>query len=139
MRTDALVQLADAAQERGYERSIQLLERALAEARGDDARVARIEEVLSRYCQVAGVYDDAREHARSALEAAERVGDERTVALTLATIAIRETVSALEPTPGLLERAVALEDAGLDARAVPESAQEIRAAADVRGPLGRGA
>ena len=91
----------------------------------DDARVARIEDLLSRYWHAAGVYDQAREHAQAALEAAERSGDERTVALTLAGIAIRETVSAVEPTAGLLERAVALEDAGLALPPYPSPSRRL--------------
>lgn len=62
------------------------------------------------------------------MKAAEQAGDERTLALTLASVAIMETVSAVEPTPGLLERAVALEDAGptLDAYASPSRRLGLR-------------
>ncbi len=125
MRADALMQLADATQERGHERALQLLTRALDEAQSDEGRIAKIEDLLSTRCHAAGLYDEAQQHARLALKAAERVGDERIVALTLAGIAARETVSALEPTPGLLERAVALEDAGLALPAYPSPSRRL--------------
>lgn len=112
LRADALRQLADA-QQGSFERSLELANEALVEAKGDDTRVAQIEERLSAYAQNATFYEQALAHARAGLEAAERAGDESALALALATVAILETGSAVEATPGLLERAVALEDAGL--------------------------
>ena len=112
LRADALRQLADA-QQGSFERSLELANEALIEAQGDDTRVAQIEERLSAYAQNATFYDQALAHARLGLAAAERAGDEAALALALATVAILETGSAVEATPGLLERAVALEDGGL--------------------------
>ena len=57
-----------------------------------------------------GAPDEALEHARAALEPAERAGDPAILATALATVAWFETASAVEPTSGLLERAVVLEE-----------------------------
>jgi DNA-binding CsgD family transcriptional regulator len=108
-RADALLLLASSQQ--SFERSLDLAERALVEAQGDDARVAKIECYIGEILLVQGAPEQALEHARAALASAEHAGDGNILALALSTVAWFETLSAVEPTPGLLERAVALEDA----------------------------
>jgi len=108
-RADALLLLASAQQR--FERCLELAESALEEAEGDDARIAKIECYVAELLIVQGESDEALEHARAALEPAERAGDPAILATALATVAWFETASAVEPTPGLLERAVVLEEA----------------------------
>ena len=107
-RADALLLLASVQQ--SFERSLELAERALVDARGDDGRVAKIECYIGEILLVQGSPEHALEHARAALAAAERAGDEANLAIALSTVAWFETLSAVEPTQGLLERAVFLED-----------------------------
>jgi len=108
-RADALLLLASSQQ--SFERSLELAERALADADDDHVRVAKIECYIGEILVVQGAPEQALEHARSALAAAERAGDMSTLAIALATVSWFETLMAVEPTPGLIERAVALEDA----------------------------
>lgn len=108
-RADALLLLASAQQ--SFEQCLELAESALEEAEGDDARIAKIECYVAELLIVKGASDQALEHARAALEPAERAGDPAILATALATVAWFETASAVEPTPGLLERAVVLEEA----------------------------
>jgi DNA-binding CsgD family transcriptional regulator len=108
-RADALLLLASS--QLKFERCLEFAERALEEARGDDARVAKIECYIGELLVVQGSSDLALEHARAALEPAERAGDRTILANALATVAWFETVAAIEPTPGLVERAVVLEEA----------------------------
>ncbi|HEY7421699.1 MAG TPA: AAA family ATPase [Gaiellaceae bacterium] len=110
-RADALLLLASAQQ--SFERCLELAERALDDACGDDARVAKIECYLGEILLVQGASERALEHARAALEPAERAGDPNILATALATVAWFETMTAVEPTPGLLERAVVLEEAAV--------------------------
>jgi DNA-binding CsgD family transcriptional regulator len=110
-RADALLLLASAQQ--SFERSLELAKRALVEAQGDDLRVSKIECYIGELLNAQGAMDQALEHARAALASAERAGDEGTLALALSTVAWFETVAAVEPTPGLLDRAMFLEDARL--------------------------
>ena len=107
-RADALLLLASAQQSFG--RSLQLAESALDDARGDNARVAKIECYIGEILLVQGSSEQALEHARAALEPAERAGDGSILATALSTVAWFETLSAVEPTPQLLERALVLED-----------------------------
>jgi DNA-binding CsgD family transcriptional regulator len=111
VRADALLLLASAQQR--FERCLELAASALQEARGDDARVARIECYIGEMLLVQGSADKALAHARAALEPAERAGDPAILAAAFATVAWFETLSAVEPTPGLLESAVALEEAAV--------------------------
>jgi len=108
-RADALLLLASSQQ--SFERSLELAERARVEADGDHALVAKIECYIGEILVVQGAPERALEHARSALASAERAGDEPMLAIALSTVAWFETLMAVEPTPGLIERAVALEDA----------------------------
>ena len=108
-RADALLLLASSQQT--FERSLELAERALVEAHGDDARVAKIECYIGEILLLQGAAEQALEHARAGLAFAEQAGDENVLALALSTVAWFETLSAVAPTPELLERAVALEDA----------------------------
>jgi DNA-binding CsgD family transcriptional regulator len=108
-RADALLLLASAQQR--FERSLGLAMGALADARGDDVRVAKIECYIGELLLIQGSSEQALEHARSALASAERAGDRSVLALALSTVAWFETLTAAEPTPGLLERALSLESA----------------------------
>jgi DNA-binding CsgD family transcriptional regulator len=110
-RADALLLLASAQQ--GFERCLGLAMGALVDARDDDARVAKIECYIGELLLVQGFSEQALEHARTALAAAERSGDRAVLAIALATVAWFETVTAADPTPALLEKAICLEDAGL--------------------------
>ena len=111
-RADALLLLASAQQSFG--RCLQLAERALDDARGDDARFAKIECYIGEILLAQGSFELALEHARAALEPAERAADRTILSTALSTVAWFETLSAVEPTPQLLERALVLEEeAGL--------------------------
>jgi DNA-binding CsgD family transcriptional regulator len=114
-RADALLLLASSQQ--NFERSLDLAERALLDAQGDEARIARIECYIAEILIAQGRSEQALERARAALGSAERSGDGSVLAGALATVAWFETVAAVEPTPGLLERAISLEDAYLQAEA----------------------
>ena len=114
VRADALLLLASA--QPSFEQSLELAERALGDARGDDARVAKLECYIGEILLVQGSADRALEHARAALEPAERAADRTILATALSTVAWFETLSAVEPTPGLLERAVALEEAAVQSQ-----------------------
>jgi DNA-binding CsgD family transcriptional regulator len=87
----------------------ELLQAALREAEGDDARTARILARLASNNAVGGDIHAALVDARAALERAERVGDPVLVASTIGNVAILEH-AALDFTPGLLERGVAIEE-----------------------------
>ena len=118
-RADALLLLASAQQ--SFERCLELAERALADAQGDDARVAKIECYIGEILLVQGSSDKALEHARAALEPAERAGDRDILATALSTVAWFETGAAVQPTAGLLERAVGLEEAAVHSGAYDTS------------------
>ena len=113
VRADALLLLASSQQ--SFERCIGLAMGALADARGDDARVAKIECYIGELLLIQGASELALEHARAAVVSAEQAGDPTILAIALSTVVWFETLTAVELTPGLLERAVALEDAGLQA------------------------
>jgi DNA-binding CsgD family transcriptional regulator len=87
----------------------ELLQAALREAEGDDARSTRILARLASNNAVGGDIHAALVDARAALERAERVGDPVLVASTIGNVAILEH-AALDFTPGLLERGVAIEE-----------------------------
>src|SRR5262249_18274953 len=110
-RADALLLLASSQQ--GFERCLGLAMGALVDARGDDARVAKIECYIGELLLVQGASEQALEHARTALASARRSGNRAILAIALATVAWFETLTAVEPTTGLLEEAILLEDAGL--------------------------
>jgi DNA-binding CsgD family transcriptional regulator len=112
-RADALLLLASSQQ--SFERSLELAERALSDARGDDAQVAKVECYIGELLLVHGASEQALEHARAGLASAERAGEPDVLALCLSTVAWFETLTAAKPTPGLVERAVALEHANLQA------------------------
>ena len=110
-RADALLLLASS--QHSFERSLELAKRALGDAGRDHARIAKIECYIGEILSVRGDAEQALEHGRAALASANHAGDENILALALSTVAWFETLSAVEPTPGLLERAVSLEDARL--------------------------
>ena len=112
-RADALLLLASAQQR--FETSLELATAALGDARGDDGLVAKIECYIGELLLAQGAAEQALEHARAALAAAEGAGDRANPAFALSTVAWFETLSAAEPTPGLLERAIVLEEDGLQA------------------------
>jgi ATP/maltotriose-dependent transcriptional regulator MalT len=90
----------------------ELLPAALREAKGDDARCARILARLATSNAVGGDVHTGLLHARAALEKAERLGDPVLLASVIANAATLKDF-ALDVTPGLLERGVAIEE-GLD-------------------------
>lgn len=110
-RAEALLLLASSQQ--SFERSLDLAERALVEARDDDAQLAKINSYIGELLLVQGASEAALNRARVGLACAERAGDRDVLALALSTVAWFETLTAVEPTPGLLERAVSLEHARL--------------------------
>jgi DNA-binding CsgD family transcriptional regulator len=88
---------------------IEICKEALREARGDDARCARILAFLSWMRVLVGDIPGALEDARSGLERAERLGHPDPLVRAIARIAALQTWT-LDFTPGLLERGVALEE-----------------------------
>ncbi len=108
-----------ASAQQSFERCLELATNALDEAQGDDARIAKIECYIAEIHSVRGALEQAVEHARAALASAERTGDETILATALSTVSWFETLSAVEPTPGLLERAVALENARWQSETCP--------------------
>ena len=87
----------------------QLLDEALGEAAGDNARSARI---LGFRAQVAFLYGGpgaSAADARAAFAHAERAGDPLPLAVAIAHLGQVETYT-LDVTPGLLERGVAIEE-----------------------------
>jgi DNA-binding CsgD family transcriptional regulator len=86
-----------------------LLHAALTEAGDSPERLARIHR---RLAETAGIGLDQRAglaHARAAVQAAERVGDTGMLASSLAYVGLFETFMG-DVTPGVLERAIALEE-----------------------------
>ena len=92
---------------------IRLCEQALTEASDDDARCAHILGYLAICRWMGGDTRAGLRAARGGLGRAERTGDPRVVAVALGRVGLMETWT-LEVTPGLLEKAVAIER-GLDA------------------------
>jgi ATP/maltotriose-dependent transcriptional regulator MalT len=86
----------------------ELCEQALREAHGDDLQLAEIELFLGELAVLRGRMAIALERARSASEAAERGGGKPLLVASLAAVALYETFTG-EPTPGVLERALLLE------------------------------
>ncbi len=87
----------------------ELFQTALREAEGDDARGARILARLATNRSLGGDVLAGLVDARAALEKAELVGDPVLLASAIAGVALLEEV-ALDITPGLLERGVAIEE-----------------------------
>ena len=87
---------------------IGLCERALEEAADDDARCAQFHGLIALGRWILGDLPRGLKSARDGLERAERAGDARVLAVALGRVGILETW-ALDVTPGLLERGVALE------------------------------
>jgi DNA-binding CsgD family transcriptional regulator len=87
----------------------ELFQSALREAEGDDARSARIMGHLALNSVLRGDVRAGLVHARAALEKAERVGDPILLTSAIAGVTALENY-ALEITPGLLERGVAIEE-----------------------------
>jgi ATP/maltotriose-dependent transcriptional regulator MalT len=87
---------------------VELCERALTDASGDDARLARILAWRSHVRLFVNDINGALVDARSALEKAERVDDPVLLAVAIARVGQAETWAA-EATPGLLERGTEIE------------------------------
>jgi len=85
-----------------------LCEQALSEASGDDARSAQILGFLAMTRWLLGDVPAALRDARAGLARAERLGDAPALAVALGRVGLMETW-ALDITPGLLERGVAIE------------------------------
>jgi DNA-binding CsgD family transcriptional regulator len=105
-RADVLLWLARATEKQ--ETAAELCERALREARGDDRLLSRVHASLGACWPVRGGSRHALAHARSSLEHAERAGDRPLTVAALSRLALLE-IWAGHITPGLLERALALE------------------------------
>ena len=106
-RADALFGLAST-QSADASSFAQLLDEALGEAAGDNARSARI---LGFRAQVAFVYGGpgaSAADARAAFAHAKRAGDPLPLAVAIAHLGQLETYT-LDVTPGLLERGIAIE------------------------------
>lgn len=106
-RADALFALART-RRTDLEETIGLCEEALRQSDDDSGRQADILSYLSWVHQIEGRIPQALARARAAVERAEQVGDPVLMTRTLARAAMEE-LWAMEHTPGLLERGVALE------------------------------
>ena len=107
MRSDALLRLAEARED--FSGSVELAERALAEAEGDPARAAAAENALAiLWLVLRADLLRALEHHRRGVRFAEQAGDPVRLALNLAHMAHLESLTG-RITPGLLERGVTLE------------------------------
>ncbi len=107
-RARALV-LSVRAREENLQICAGVYQEALDEARGDAALEAEIHRHLVDTWIVMGDLGRATEHARLAIELTERTGDTPALAMALADLAHIESLTA-EITPGLLERALELEE-----------------------------
>jgi ATP/maltotriose-dependent transcriptional regulator MalT len=107
-RADVLLELARThrADQPG---TIELLDDALAEAGGDDARSAQILSYRSLYHMIGAQIPAAIADARAALEKAELAGDAALVARAIARAASLQQYAA-EVAPGLLERGAEIEE-----------------------------
>jgi DNA-binding CsgD family transcriptional regulator len=105
-RADVLLRLARATEEQ--EKAAELCEQALCEARGDDRLLSQVHAALGACWPVRGGSRHALAHARSSLEHAERAGDRPLTVAALSRLALLEIWGG-RITPGLLERALALE------------------------------
>jgi DNA-binding CsgD family transcriptional regulator len=108
-RAEVLLRLAQTSE--AHETSAELCEQALREAEGDDRLLSRVHSAYAASWPVRGGSRHALAHARSAFEHAERAGDRRLTVSALSTLAMME-IWAGQTTPGLLERALALEEPG---------------------------
>lgn len=107
-RADVLFELA-AGRQGDLPAIAKLCEAALEEASGDDARCAQIMAFLSWIRLLEGNVRGALQHARAGLEKAEHVNDPVLLARAIARVSMAETW-ALDITPGLVERGVAIEE-----------------------------
>jgi len=88
---------------------VRLCGEAASHAAGDDARLVQILGFRAINRWIHGNVPGALLDARDGLERAERIGDQRLLATALARVGLIETW-ALEISPGLLERGVAIEE-----------------------------
>jgi DNA-binding CsgD family transcriptional regulator len=109
-RAEALCELSRA-REDDLSKAAALCDQALGEA-GDDARLrATIHQRLASISLIRGHLPASAAHARSAVEFAERAGDERMLAMALSDVGYAETLMGLGIPMHHLERALALERA----------------------------
>ena len=87
---------------------IALCDEARKEAGNDDVRLTRILGVRSLYALIGLDIRQGVSDAREALAGAERIGDPRLIAAMIAKVGHAELYAA-DPTPGLVERGVAIE------------------------------
>jgi DNA-binding CsgD family transcriptional regulator len=107
-RADVLLELART-HRADQPATIALLDDALAEARADDVRSARILAYRALYHMLGADIEPAISDSRAAMDKAERAGDAALLAVTIARTTQLE-MYASEVTPGLLERGVEIED-----------------------------
>jgi DNA-binding CsgD family transcriptional regulator len=108
-RVDVLLALVSTVLLLDSSTAISRLREALVEEEIDDARSAQIQGALAMYRWSQNDVPGALADARAALEKAERVGDDATLARSIAQVALVETWT-LEITPDLLERGMAIEE-----------------------------
>ena len=107
-RADVLLELART-HRADQPTTIALLDDALAEAEGDDARSAQILAYRALYRMIGAQVSAAIADGRAALDKAEQAGDSTLLAVTIARAAHLEMYAA-EVTPGLIERGVEIEE-----------------------------
>jgi DNA-binding CsgD family transcriptional regulator len=102
------------------------LDRALADADGDDLLMATIHIRQADNAGMRGEFAAGRDYARAGLERAERAGHPESIAIALAELATDEQRSGLI-TPGLLDRAVEMQEVIRDLPPGYRSARRARA------------
>jgi DNA-binding CsgD family transcriptional regulator len=108
-RAAALLLLAQTRQD-DFAVTIELLDQAIREAQKDPSLLARVHWARSEVSLVSGDLDTAMLHTRAAIAPAEETGDQGLAALALGQAGGLELLAG-DITPGLLERAVELEQA----------------------------
>jgi DNA-binding CsgD family transcriptional regulator len=101
-------------------------DRACAEADGDELLMATIHIRQADNAGVRGNFGAGLDYARAGLECAERTGHRETIALALAELAVHEQRSG-SITPGLLDRAVEMQESIRDLPPGYRSARRARA------------
>ena len=109
LRAAALLRLARLREESPAE-SLAICEQAIAEGGGDDMVGAEAQQLAAEMSMLSGDVAGALEHARAAVELAERAGDGAILVESLGTLCHYETYMG-RITAGLIERAVELERA----------------------------
>jgi DNA-binding CsgD family transcriptional regulator len=92
---------------------IRLCEQALDEAGDDPALVAEIHTALGVFTWIAGDLVRSLDHCRSAVRWAERAGDDERLAIAIGEVCHAEAILGLPWDRGLMDRALAIEAAGV--------------------------